>query len=111
MSGEWYEPPPINVVHFIGRAGVVIEVAPNQFFQYILEIRHGDPGDRCEIAVERDGDLLVTGADLLEPSRYQTTTGWRADLHLTGRIISREEADRPSWAPAAEIEARREIGS
>ena len=113
MSPKRYTPPPIGEVGFIGRAGLVVEVAPNQFYEFILEIRHGDPGSTCEITLESTlGDPVCVG-EYLEPIRYIGPRTTYADIHLRGRVISKEEAaQRPSWAtgPQSEIEARREIG-
>lgn len=104
-----YTPPPLGVLGFVGRAAVIVEVAPNAFVQFILEIRHGDPGDAATITVDRDVEA-VHSWDFLDPVRYVALGPPRADIHLAGRVISREEADRPSWAgPAGEIESRREI--
>jgi hypothetical protein len=108
VSPTRYTPPPPGVGNYIGRAGLLVEVAPNNYVEIILEIRHGDPDSGCDVEITNRSDDPVFVADLLEPIRMTTAY---ADIHLRGRVISREEAERPSWAgpPQGEIEARREL--
>lgn len=113
MSGRRYVPPPLGLDPlFVGRAGVVIEVAPDQFYEFILEIRHGDPSDLAEVDLTWLSGEAVTTAEQLDPSSF-VPSAIQGDIHLRGRVISKEEADRPSWAsaPQGEIEARRELES
>jgi hypothetical protein len=104
-----YRPPPVGELSFKGRAGVVIEVAPNQFVEILMEIRFGDPADAADFSVERE--VYPIYEDLLRVSYAPGIT--RGEVLLRGRVLSQEEAhERPRWAnDAPEIEARREIES
>jgi hypothetical protein len=86
---------------FNGRVGVIIEVAPNQFFQYVLK----EVDARIDLDRGVDERMLITETVMSGPT-YVT-------MELRGRLVDHEEAARPEWAtaPAAEIEARRELGS
>lgn len=107
---ERWGPSPINLDPlFVGRAGVVIEVAPNQFMQFILEIRHGDDSaGGCDISLNRNYETVHVAEHLSPMRAYEWTI---ADIRLRGRVISQEEAERPSWAQTAqgEIGARGEL--
>lgn len=110
MTPRTYRPPPLGVLDFAGRAGVVIEVTPGHFVEVILEIRHGDPDDLAQLNLGRAGYEAVYDAAWIDPMRWEARGPLRADIHLIGRVISRQEADRPRWAQdATEIEARKAI--
>jgi hypothetical protein len=89
---------------FNGRVGVIIEVAPNRFYQYVLKEVQG--------SVNLDRGEPDTGGpfDALSPYVYGPTI---ATMSFTGRVVGQEEAERPVWIPAepaGEIESAHVIG-
>lgn len=87
---------------FRGRAGVVIEMAPNQFCSYVMTGTFG------EIEIQRDVETIHSW-EILSPIYVPMP----AEVHmvLTGTLSSMEEAaQRPAWARAEhELPWRREI--
>lgn len=78
----------------------MVEMAPGQFMQIILEIDSRDPDDWCSVNLDTvfdDLDLDVFGAP--EPVRVRPQHH-RADIRLTGRVVAQEDAERPAWADA-----------
>jgi hypothetical protein len=105
VTDPYQAPPPGG--HYRRRAAVVIETAPGMFVQYILEMELPDDAARVEIDYdEPELDLVDFGTPLRNLGRRPHAT-----IELSGRVISLEEAQRPTWAdayvhdPAGQIEA------
>jgi len=82
---------------FNGRVGMILEVAPNQFVQYVLK------ETECSIKMEREVYAAWDG-----PFSPVVPGPTFVKMELFGRLVSKEEAERPVWVPAeptAEIEA------
>lgn len=95
----WGEPGMFDSA-FRGRAGGVIEIAPNRYVQYVLLGTHGEIDIRSESEEVSDWGMSI---------RMPTTR--EVHMVLTGTLSSKEEAERPAWATAQqEISGRREIG-
>jgi hypothetical protein len=87
--------------HFRGRAGVLLEFAPNKFAQYVMRTHE------CEISIDQEVETIWDGP--LSPIRIPTSRQIR--MVLEGTLTSLDEMrERPAWATAQpEIEARREL--
>jgi hypothetical protein len=88
---------------FRGRAGVVVEVAPNQFMSWKMRGTYGS------VDVEQELDEIHTWESvmLLHVPTFSVVT-----FELSGYLDAREDqAPRPDWAtePAGELEARRAL--
>lgn len=87
---------------FRGRAGVVVEFAPNQFMSWQMT------GSFGTVEMERDE------TDLFASDRVVRTLGLTVvRFSMEGMLVANERhAPRPDWAtePAGEIEGRRAIG-
>lgn len=94
----------MNGAAFNGRVGVIIEVAPNQFVQYVLK------GVQGTIDVELADPEAISVSDLLSP--IWATAPSLVTMHLTGYLASREEAERPAWVapePAGQLDAGQRV--
>jgi hypothetical protein len=87
---------------FRGRAGVVLEVAPNRFCSYVMIGTHG------EITIEQDFDDRIAPLDVL--SLYRPTVR-EVHMVLRGTLSSQEEqAEQPAWARSEHVlTGRREL--
>ena len=98
---QWGEPGfELGSSAFRGRAGVVIEVAPNQFVSYVMTGTHGT------LEIESDTEAIYS-TDYLNPVAYIPISRI-IRMEIEGYLASQEDmADRPSWARAEhEIEGR-----
>lgn len=87
---------------FNGRVGVIIEVAPNRFYQYVLKEVEAD------VRLARESEPISAG-EVLSPYLRGPMI---VTMNLRGRLVSRDEAERPAWVPPeppAEIETRRAL--
>ncbi len=96
------QPPPQGM--FRGRAGVVVEMAPNQFVSWRMRGSFGN------VETEREDHAVYSGVQM-EPLFFVpglTVVRFEMEGHLDDY---EEAAPRPRWAtePAGEIEARRAL--
>lgn len=83
--------------YFRGRVGVIIEIAPNQFAQYVIN------DSEASIVIERDS-IQHDWSGPLGPVMFGPTY---VTMNLTGVLASNERTEPPVWAErTAEIEAR-----
>lgn len=92
-SANWGIPDGFGTA-FRGRAGVVIEFAPNQFASYVMN------GTWGEVEIERE---VNTVHDTWEHAIY-IPGPTEVRMVLNGTLSSMEqEADRPAWARAEHV--------
>lgn len=98
-----YTQPQFGESYFRGRAGVVIEVAPQRFVSYTMTATYGE----IDVTTETED---IRSRESLAPIHMPTSR--EVHMVLTGQLGTMDDrAERPAWATAqGEIEARRAIG-